>query len=273
MTDTRIDPTETLAGLAPISLDELTERAALQTRFDRKYVLPLAQVRPLLSRLDPDTRILEIDGLRTFRYQSVYFDTADLTSFRLAALRRRRRFKIRTRSYLDSAGCWLEVKTEGSRGGTVKNRLRYQPHDHRSIDAGRSFVDEMLTAIAVRDCRELSFTPTIVTWYRRSTLHLPATDSRVTIDVDLMWADSEGRCLRLPDVAIVETKTGSVASSADRLLWARQHRPVSISKYATCLAALRPDLPAVRWRRTLRRYFDDARPAAAPSTVGETDHR
>lgn len=260
--------TEALSGLAPICLAELTERAALQTRYDRKYVLPVAQVGTLLSRLEPDTRVLEIDDVRNFRYQSIYFDTADLTSFRLAAMRRRRRFKIRTRSYLDSAACWLEVKTEGSRGGTVKNRLPYQPHDARTIDPGRSFVDEMLTALAVRDCGGLAFSPTIAIWYRRSTLYLPATGSRVTIDVDLTWADRDGRCLSLPDVAVVETKTGSVASYADRLLWSHRSRPISISKYATCLATLRPDLPATPWRRTLRRYFEGAIPATAPAATG-----
>lgn len=257
-----------LARLTPIALAELIERAALQARYDRKYVLPLAQVAPLLSELDRDARVLEIGELRTFRYQSVYFDTADLTSFRLAALRRRRRFKIRTRSYLDSAGCWLEVKTEGSRGGTVKNRLAYRPDDERTVGPGRSFVDEILTAVAVPDCHELAFAPTVVTRYRRSTLYLPATQSRATIDVDLSWVDSDGRELSVPGLAIVETKTGSRASEVDRLLWAHQHRPVRISKYATGLAALRPELPAVPWRRTLRRYFADAVQAGNPLPGG-----
>ena len=44
----------------------------------------------------------------------------------------------------------------------------------------------------------------------------------------------------------------------DRLLWQRGTRPARISKYATGLAALRPDLPDVPWRRTLRRHFRDA---------------
>lgn len=246
-----------LARLTPIGLDELVERAALQARYDRKYVLPLAQVGPLLSRLDAGARVLEIDERRSFRYQSVYFDTADLTSFRLAALRRRRRFKIRTRSYLDTAGCWLEVKTEGARGGTVKNRVAYHVDDERRLDPGRAFVDEMLDAIPLPDCRSLTFAPTVVTRYRRSTLYLPATGGRATIDVDLGWTDDDGRGLSLPGVAIVETKTGSRASEVDRLLWAHQYRPVRISKYATGLAALRPELPAVPWRRTLRRYFTD----------------
>jgi hypothetical protein len=244
-----------LAALPPISLDELTERAALQTRIDRKYLLPLAEVGALLAEVAPDTRVLRIGELHTFGYESVYFDTPELISYLRTARRRRRRFKIRTRTYLDSAQCWLEVKTRGARGSTVKNRVPYQ-RDHRTtLDPGWQFVHAVLRAEAFINGADLAFAPTLVTRYQRSTLFLPGTASRATIDTDLCWADWHGQRLSLPGLAVVETKTGSTASAVDRLLWARGHRPVRISKYATGLAALRPDLPATPWRRTLLRHF------------------
>lgn len=239
-----------LYRLDPISLTELTEKADLQTRVDRKYVLPVAAALVLLSQVSTDTRALEIDGRRTFRYRSVYFDTEDLVSFRLAAYRRRRRFKVRTRTYLDSALCWLEVKTEGHRGGTVKNRLPYHPGDEDTVDPGRWFVDSVLG-----DQAGSHFAPTLFTHYRRTTLYQAAGNSRATVDTDLSFTDTEGRRLLLPDVAVIETKARSAASPIDRLLWACGHRPTKISKYATGLAAMRPELPAAPWRRTLRRYF------------------
>ncbi|GIM95780.1 polyphosphate polymerase domain-containing protein [Paractinoplanes toevensis] len=238
----------TLTTLEAISLDELLEKAELQTRVDRKYVLPLDEALALPGRLAGLARILEIDGQRTFRYRSVYFDTPELTSFRLAATRRRRRFKVRTRTYVDSALCWLEVKTEGHRGGTVKDRLPYAVVDHETVAPGRWFVDGILGF-------PHALAPTLVTDYRRATLHVFADDSRLTIDTDLGWQDASGNRLHRPDLAIVETKTRSAASGVDRMLWADGRRPVRISKYATGLAALRPDLPAVPWRRTLRRFF------------------
>jgi len=239
----------------PVSLAELVDKAELQTRVDRKYVLSIADARALLGRFDPSTRVLEIDGERQFRYQSVYFDTPDLVSYRLAALRRRRRFKIRTRSYLDSASCWLEVKTEGGRGGTVKSRLPYQPGDRDTVAPGRLFINGLLG-----DYGALSFAPTLITRYHRSTYYLPAGHSRATLDVDLDWEDADGRRLHLPHIAVVETKTSRGASAIDRLLWASGHRPTAISKYATGLAALRPELPAAPWRRTMRRHFHPAAP-------------
>jgi hypothetical protein len=248
------------ATVPGIGLAELTERAGLQTRFDRKYILPRAEAEALLPELAERARVLRIDGAHAFRYRSVYFDTPDLTSFRQTVNRRRRRFKVRTRSYLDSGSCWLEVKTEGFRGGTVKNRLPYRLDDQVDVAPGRWFVDSVLNGLSV-DCAGLAFAPVLVSRYLRTTLYLPAAQTRVTIDVDLGWEhdgqdghDGPSR-LALPGVAVVETKTGTGASPADRLLWRRGHRPTSISKYATGLAALRPDLPAAPWRRTLRRYF------------------
>jgi len=247
--------TDTLHAIAPIGLDELVATAALQTRVDRKYVLPLAHVDTLLDRLAPDARVLEIGTTRRFEYESVYFDTPDLLAYRLAATRRRRRFKVRTRTYVDSAQCWLEVKTRGARGTTVKDRLPYSPHDRLALTPGRWFVTTVLErtrtlAAGTARADELALRPVLVTRYLRTTLLLPGTASRVTVDTRLTLDSGRQRRV-LDDVAVVETKTGSTASAADRALWSLGHRPVRLSKYATGLAALRPDLPAHRWHRTL----------------------
>ena len=239
-----------------ITLAELTALADLQVRVDRKYVLPRAGLAPVLAGLSAGTRVLEIDGRRSFRYASVYFDTPDLTSFRLAVHRRRHRFKIRTRTHVDSAESWLEVKTEGVRGGTVKDRLPYRSDHHACLEPGREFVD---AAVPVSG---LALAPVLVTRYHRTTLYLPDSASRVTVDVQLGWR-TPGHDLGLPEVAVVETKSGSAACQVDRLLWSHGHRPASISKYGTGLAALRPDLPATPWRRTLRRHFAAGRTVAA----------
>ncbi|WP_051722692.1 polyphosphate polymerase domain-containing protein [Streptomyces albus] len=249
-----------LGELPPIGLDELLACAMLQTRVDRKYVLPADALSALLTRLPADTRVLEIDGDRRFAYRSLYFDTPDLLSYRLTAHRRRRRFKIRTRVYEQSDECWLEVKTRGSRDNTVKARLPYAPDEYDTLVPGRRFVDTTLAGNRIEGSHRFTFVPTLTTRYHRATLYLPGTNSRVTIDTGLTWQDGDQE-LRLPHMAIVETKTGSTASPADRLLWQNKYRPSRISKYATGLAALRPYLPATPWRRTLRREFHGAGPA------------
>jgi hypothetical protein len=161
---------------------------------------------------------------------------------------------VRTRTYLDSSQCWVEVKTRGPRGCTVKDRLPYHPDYRHDLGPGVAFVEETLRRHAISGPDRSALRPTLVNRYRRSTLYLPATWSRVTVDTDLIWQDG-ARELALPDLAIIETKIGSGASCVDRLLWAQGQRPSRVSKYATGLAALRPDLPATPWRRTLQRHF------------------
>ena len=78
----------------------------------------------------------------------------------------------------------------------------------------------------------------------------------MTIDTGLTWALPDGTAVRICDRAIVETKSNQTISDVDRLLWSLQHRPCSVSKYGTGLAALRPELPANRWRPVLRRHFE-----------------
>lgn len=230
-----------------ISLDELNNVAALLTRIDRKYVLDSETATAFLAKLPLGTLALEIDGLRQFGYTSTYLDTDELDSFRATAHKRARRGKVRTRRYLDSGLSFLEVKTR-RRGATVKTRV---PYSGETLDAqATAFVTTTLATDGVRFTSPLR--PVMEARYRRSTLLLPDGGSRLTIDTDLEWRlDGSTGQQRLEGVVIVETKSASHACAADRLLWRSHHRPTAISKFATGMAALRPDLPRNRWHRLL----------------------
>lgn len=258
----------TLAPLAPldrhavVDLAALNAAAELQTRVDRKYILPAASLPEVLAELPTATRVLEVDGERAPRYASSYFDTPALDSFLGAARGRRRRFKVRARTYVDSATSFLEVKTRGGRSTTVKERV---PVVGAELDAaGAAYAAALLEEAGVPRAEHIAaqLAPTLETSYRRVTLLLPAEAerdaARGTIDLDLEWTDVDGTELRLPDRVIVETKSGSRAGALDRALWRHGHRPASLSKYGTGLAALHPDLPQNKWRRVIDRHFADA---------------
>ena len=258
-----------LAGLGSVDLAELNQVAALQTRVDRKYVLGVSQVAGVLAGLPVGARVLEIAGRRCFGYDSVYFDTVGLLCYHAAAGRRRRRFKVRTRTYLDSGSCWLEVKTRGPRRTTVKHRLPYEVADRDFLTPGRWFVNEVLCRERVVGARDLVLVPSLVTRYRRCTVVLPGEQARVTVDTDLGWWVPAGASLAFTGRVVVETKTAAGASAVDRLLWSHGHRPVRISKYAVGLAALYPELPATRWRVTLRRHVHALLPPAGQDTPSD----
>jgi hypothetical protein len=245
-----------LGDLEPIGLDELATVDDLQTRRDRKYLLSLATVHAAVAEIGPGARVLTIDGTRAFRYETVYFDTLDLASYLGAAHRRPRRFKVRTRSYLDTVNCMLEVKTRDIRNRTVKHRHPYDvAHRAELTESGRQFVTSITQAATAAHRLD----PTLTTAYRRATLLLPGTtgaQARVTIDVQLTWRRPDGRGTGIDHLALVETKTAGNPCLIDRTLWRLGHRPITISKYGTGLAALCPDLPANKWNRVLRRHFD-----------------
>ena len=277
--------------LTSTSLAELNSAAGLLTRVDRKYLVPLERAQELVGGLISEAQVLDIDGRRRFSYASTYFDTPGLEAFMLTARKRRRRFKVRTRTYLDTGLCFLEVKTRGARGTTVKRRMGYHPDDaSRLTGPGRAFVAACLASTGVTGpaaARDVAaaLRPVLATTYERTTLHLPEAEARATIDTSLTWrrltpgvrtrtagvagapqalrpahltaAINDGEPVAVADIAVVETKNPATPSPADRALWDAGHRPTRISKYATGMALLHPELPANRWYRTLTHELAD----------------
>ncbi len=248
-----------LDALPAVSLGEITASAALLTRVDRKYVLTTSDLDELWCQLPRHTRALEIEGQRSVGYTSTYLDTPALTSYLDAAHRRRRRWKVRTRSY-ETGGDFLEVKTR-RRTTTVKERIPW--HDPMRLDpmeletAGRDFVETSLRSCGVvLDASTLA--PALVTTYRRSTLLL-GSGTRATLDLGLVWTAPEtGAWMGFGDRVVFETKSAGTPSELDRLLWRHGHRPQRISKYAVGLAALHPNLPHNRWHRLLTRLAPES---------------
>nr|NLI48942.1 polyphosphate polymerase domain-containing protein [Propionibacterium sp.] len=239
-----------LDACEPVTLADLNAVAALLTRVDRKYVLTTPAADAFAAGLPAGVRILEIDGRRTFRYASTYFDTERLTCYLDTAHRRRKRFKVRSRTYLDSGARFLEVKTRRG-SATVKRRTPWPDSGPGLAAAGMSFIGDTLAEDRIRLTGALR--PTLRVTYVRSTFLLPQGSGRATIDSGLRWVDlRSGVEFAVPGLSIVETKSGSGPSAADRLLWQSGHRPAAVSKYATGLAALRPELPRNRWHRLLR---------------------
>jgi hypothetical protein len=240
-----------LGVLAPLSLAELEGRVALLERTDRKHLVALEAVAALVERLQGSHRALELGGRRAFAYDSVYLDTPDLLTARAHVQGRRRRFKCRTRHYVDAGTCWFELKQKGPREQTVKRRIPHPADAHGRLTApARAFLAEHLDRVP-------DLVAVLRTTYTRMTLAGPG--ERVTIDLDVAYDDDAGGRPRLrPGWAIVETKSARGDGPAERELRRLGSRPLPLSKYL--LGAAMTRMPAVPndSRRVARRFFEHA---------------
>ena len=257
-----------LAPLTPVSLAGMAARdAELLTRVDRKYLLPSELLPALISGLDERFDVLEIDGRRVSAYTSTYFDSPDLGCFHEHRQGRRGRFKVRTRTYLDSGDCWLEVKVKTAGGKTYKERRPYAAGDTRQLTVeGRKFVAEQL---AERNSCELDrLEPSLTVDYQRSTLVATDGKARLTIDSGLTATSLATSSLPTAGGArqvaasrrllVVETKSANGMHAADRTMRSLGVRPQSMSKYCLATAALHPHLRPNPWFRAYRACFDSS---------------
>jgi hypothetical protein len=230
-------PRRSLPGaerLEPIGLEALDASASLRRRFDVKYLLPRDAVAELLGRLRPTHRMLELNGLRHFDYRTTYFDTEELASFRDHLQGRRRRLKVRVRHYVDTGGCFLELKLRGARDCTIKRRVPHDPRLRRSLGADSLAALERWVQDAYCRPAPNPLAPVLDVAYGRATLVSPERGERLTIDLDLhMWAagaDGWGSLDR--EFAIVETKSARGPALAGGELRALGARPLDrMSKY------------------------------------------
>jgi hypothetical protein len=247
---------EAARTLRPVSLDDLVGAADLQTRVDRKYFVPAPIFGLLAAELDPTFRVLEIDGQRTFNYESVYFDTADLLTYRAHTQRRRRRFKARTRTYLDSGLCMFEVKTVAARGDTVKDRIKHPLDDRATLtEEARGYLTRTLNR-AYGLPAPGGLQPMLINLYRRTTLASPVEGARLTCDVSLSCHTERAGMNDRDTHVLVESKSANGFGHADRVLRRFGVRPTSMSKYCVGIAGLRPEVPGNPWRAILSRYFE-----------------
>lgn len=174
-----------------VDLATVLDRAALTERVDTKYLIFPAVLGRLIEHLQAEPEgevdVLEIDGRRRFAYESRYLDTPDLRMFRDHLQGRRRRFKVRTRSYLDTGGSFLELKLAGAVGGTEK--VRWALPDRAVEDvAGRApgALESLYRELAHHGHRRIdTLAPSLTTTYSRTTFVGRNRPFRLTVDTDL----------------------------------------------------------------------------------------
>jgi VTC domain len=228
---------DTFAGLPAVSLAELDERAALLKRVDVKYVVTPDQLDGLIDALRDDHDVLEIDGLRRFPYETVYFDTAELRSFCEHAAGAAPRFKARTRCYVAAGDCVFEVKVKTVEGETDKHQREHAAAADELDAADLEHLTSTLEAAGIEPPARLE--TVLRTRFERATLAHREGSARATIDFGVTLERPDGEAVRIRDgLILVESKSEDGNAPADRALRELDARVVSLSKYRTGIDAL-----------------------------------
>ncbi len=230
-------------ALRPVGLEELVEHAALMHRTDRKYIAPLDTVRALVNDLADTHQVLQINNRRYTTYRTLYFDTDGFEAARSHVQRRRRRWKVRSRLYVEDGLCRIEVKTKDNRGETQKVMGMSDPERYgQLIDDDAEFVAFHLAShpeVTVSD-----LVPAAEVCYTRATLSDLKAGTRVTIDWNLVCHLETGDVWMDDSFALVETKGPATPGEADRALNRLGTRPRSFSKYVAAASTMNAGLIA-----------------------------
>lgn len=239
---------ELLKEVPSLSLEELSEVALLNRR-DTKFILSEEALPKLIDSLAKSYRVLDIDSCREFRYQTIYYDTDDLNCYHQHHNGRKKRFKVRSRKYLDTSIQFDEVKCRAGTGDTVKHRLSREVPFKSGIET--SFAD-LITDKTVLEPEKLKHS--VEVFYSRTTFASPELGRRITIDRDLRANGDSGE-VSFPGLIIAELKTppGQEKYSAIREMRMPGIRRTGCSKYCLSVALLHQNIRKNMFKPKIRR--------------------
>ena len=240
-----------LSALAPITLGEM-DGVKLMNRVDTKYLTRTDVLEKVLEDARAaGYRVLEADGIRLSPYNSIYYDTPSLKMFLDHHNRRLVRQKVRTRMYVASGECFLEIKRKNNHGRTKKKRMRIPSQLLASFSADQAAV-QYLEKHSAFSADQLS--PVLSTAFSRITLVNPAGTERITVDTDLVFTNFRtGKKAFLQDAVIIELKQdGHAASQMKGILLKNRVKPVRVSKYCIAETLTDPSVKHNRFKKKVR---------------------
>jgi len=236
-----------IAEFESISLAGLEEtKAQLLTREESKHLMTLQQCRDLVQALAGSYRVLEIQGMRIGRYETMYYDTPLFLSYTQHHNGKSNRYKLRLRYYDSSGETYLEVKKKTNKGSTEKRRIKTS----WSLAGFLPDQAEFLHTALPYDFQ--AFHPVIMTVYNRITLVSACSLERITFDLAISFHDGQ-HLISYPDLVIAEIKyeKGAKNSPALHALHAMGIRKRAFSKYCIGVSLLCNWLKHNRFKQNL----------------------
>jgi hypothetical protein len=232
-----------LTEFAPITLPEM-EEVKLLDRVDTKYLMTVEQLLDILAAVSSSYRVLTNCDVQASLYRTVYFETAAFNLYLDHHNDRRERYKVRARTYIDSAITFLEVKRKTKRSRTLKVRRQIAAMPSELERENLAFVREHYPG------NPWLLNPVIWNTFRRITLVNKQQQERLTIDIGLQfgWGEIVGG---LDGIAIIEVKQPKFSFDSPFMEQMRQRGifRTGFSKYCAGMAYIYPHLKTNRFKR------------------------
>ncbi len=208
----------------PITLKEM-DSVKLMDRTDTKFVFKFELLPELLNQIKNDYKILDVNGNKISRYESLYFDTKGFDLYHSHHRGKPSRFKVRFRKYVESDLNFFEVKFKTNKGRTIKDRVK-----QKEIDGSiKEKAEELLTHKTPLKSDNLE--AKIWVNYSRITFVNKHSPERVTIDLNLTFKN-EDQNKTIEKIVIAEVKQDKAVPSPFLKLMKKYHiRQGAISKY------------------------------------------
>jgi hypothetical protein len=213
-----------ISNFDKISLDEMNG-VSLMKRVDTKFILTESQLSEILSQIQEDYKILEIDGERLMEYSTLYFDTQNKICYKDHHNGKAKRFKIRMRKYLVSDICFLEIKKKNNLGITNKTRTRIKDFETILSSQSKEFISDS-------QINNLLLEPVLYNNFNRMTLVNKYFSERVTIDTNLSFR-LQGKEKKLDKLIVIEIKQEGkrLNTTINKALKSMSILPTNFSKY------------------------------------------
>ncbi len=230
-----------------IDLSELKNNKLL-SRFDRKYVIPIEYIPEILSIAQNHYDLLSIENKVEQNYISNYFDTEENTLYQKHHNKRKNRFKVRTRDYVDSKIKFAEIKLKSKNNLTDKHRIQIDTTNDGLFEINKLIEKYIEVPYTVK--------PQVSIYYKRKTLVHKTNEQRITIDTDLTFSNSESE-INVPHLAIIEIKyAGSIQNSKTPFTHILKKHESNFSKYCIGMALLNPNLKKNNFQFILKKTIN-----------------
>lgn len=226
------------------------DKVKLMDRTETKFVLSIKQLPTVLDMVKDDYRVVQFDGDVLPLYKTVYYDTSDFYFYNEHHRKRKDRYKVRFRNYVDSKITFLEVKHKKN-GRVDKQRIQV-------INENFTLDDEELTFLQETNIEKKDLEVKLTNFYNRITLVSNHNVERATFDLNIRFQSHHAKS-ELKDIVIIELKQPTLSRETPlyKALRNLQIKPYNVSKY--CIGILKTygteNLKYNRFKKKLNKLY------------------